>query len=451
MRTKRSVALEFEPQAVKLVAIRQERGRVLVERAEQAATLEQLSGQPLGRAHCIAALPREEAFSRVLTLPSTDEAELRPMIELQAKSLLPYGQAEVVIDFLTLQRTATHTTILLLGIRRPAVEHYLSVLGQAGVPSPDVTLGACGLLQWYRAVRSSLALSGTVLLLEVDTAAVECLIITDDTLRLTRNIPFGSGWLEELDRTLQSYLKEHSGDAPTTVVLTGDAALVAQVQPPVQDWLHVPVRAAEPWMTVTALPGVNLPRSGAWSATLGLALTAGGPVAINFLPPEVRARRALRAFQRARLVTACLAVAVLAAATAWLQVDLRQQRHAAARATQDLRTVEPHAKRLAHEVDRVQRVRQALGQRGRPLVLLQELYRLTPARIALTQWVLEPDQAMSIRGLAPVFAEVLTYVASLEQSEAVRDVQLRYSAERATPQGTQIEFELVCRAEPSHD
>lgn len=452
MSSQRVLALKFEPQLVRLVQVRLKGARILVERAEQAPTLDQLlAGAPVGAGHCVAALPREAAFSRVLHLPASDPAELRPMVELQAKSLLPYGQADVVIDFLTLQQTATHTTILLLGVTRPVVEQHLQLLHQAGMAQPALTLATSGLLHWYRVVRPQLHLAGTVALLEVDTATAECLIVTDDTLRFTRSLPVSTSaaWLEELDRTLQSYRKEEIGELPTQLVLTGDPALVAQMHGPLAEWTHLPVRTVETWLAAEPQSGLTLPPAGAWSAALGLALSHGGQPFINLLPADVRQTRARRSTHRERLVTASILAAVLWAATGWLQVETHRERALQAQLERSLKDVTPRARELAHQTQRLTRAHELLAQRGDSVLLLQELYQLTPAAVTLTQWLLETNGEVKIRGIAPALSDVLAYVNALKDSAHFQEVRLRYSAERATAGGSRVEFELSCQTTPS--
>lgn len=442
------IALKLDEQRIKLVELRQEAGACVVTRAAHGPAIAPMLGAvKRGAMPCVAALPREAAVSRILTLPTVQDDELQPMIALQVKSLFPYGQGDLVFDFLTLRRTATHTTVLLLGVPRALVDQHLTALHVAGLPDAQLTLATTGLLQWYRVMRPRLALTGTVLLLELDAAAAECLIVTDEALGLTRSLSLGqsSAWLDELDRTLESYRKESGGDLPATIVLTGDPAQVAAMAAPLQEATRLPVRTVDQWQAVRLAPGVTPPAEGAWSSTVGLALLPGGRPLLSLLPVEARRQRLQQVRHRAWLTTAGLGVGVLCAATGFFAADMRRQQRLEADLRAALADLGPSAQALAHAAQRMTRLQDALQEQGALVRLLEALYQLTPADILLTQMVLERHDEARLRGTSPTLGGVLTYVEALEQSDQLQDVQVRYSAERTTQQGAQVEFEIVCR------
>ena len=66
-------------------------------------------------------------------------------------------------------------------------------------------------------------------------------------------------------------------------------------------------------------------------------------------------------------------------------------------------------------------------------------------RSLLTQLLVEPNHEVRLRGVGPALAHVLGYVRVLEESKQLHEVRLRYSTERSTTTGTQIEFELTAQ------
>ena len=209
----------------------------------------------------------------------------------------------------------------------------------------------------------------------------------------------------------------------------------------------MPVRILDAWSAVTPAAGLMLPTTGAWSSTVGLALPSGGQPQINLLPAEVREHRAQQTTQRTWLVTAGCFLAVLGALAGLMQVDLRAHRRMNAELASALRDVTPRAQGLAHQTQRVQQAATLLAQRGTLLTLLEELYQATPETVRLTQFLAEPEGEVRVRGHAPSLKEILDYVTALEETPHLRDMQLRYSTERATRTGQQVEFEIIGRVD----
>ncbi|GEM_PF-3798545 len=455
----RTLAITLGPHVVKFLELTNAQGRPTVIRAvvEPLTAPEQLSAVlqrlvptvPRPPVRCIAALPRELAITRLVQLPTLNPAELSSMVALQAKTLLPYDVDNAIIEHVPLWRKEQTTTVLVVAVQRALVEQTLRAFSSVGLTEVELTLTTSGLLHWSAAVRQSTR-EGTVAVVELEATTTEVVIVTDGALRFSRSVPLAIGesateavlprrWFEEVDRTLESYRQEGGDQAPTRFLLTGDPSCIERARQPLEAWFHLPVEVLETWQVLAAPP--TLP-PGAWSSVVGLALPARGLPTINLLPLSVRTSQARQHRQRQWVISAWLGLACALILVVLLRVEVQRVARVQQHLEQALATLGPEAHALSRQAHRIRQVESLLHERPDMLWLLRELDQHTPTTIGLTQFLYDRSQGLAIRGSAPAVGEVLTYLTTLEQSPAFRDLRLRYSTQRTTQAGLQVDFEV---------
>jgi type IV pilus assembly protein PilM len=88
---------------------------------------------------CIAALPISSVFSSIISVPATNEKELKEAIAWQAKKLIPMPIEEISLDSKTLDAEGEEqggkkvTRVLLTGAPKNLVKEYVGILAEAGI------------------------------------------------------------------------------------------------------------------------------------------------------------------------------------------------------------------------------------------------------------------------------------------------------------------------------
>jgi type IV pilus assembly protein PilM len=112
--------------------------------ADRAAETSKLMKRMLSQARvttkrCIAALPISSVFSSIISVPATNEKELKEAISWQAKKLIPMPLEEISLDSKTLEAEGDEangkkvTHVLLTGAPRALVKEYVGILADAGL------------------------------------------------------------------------------------------------------------------------------------------------------------------------------------------------------------------------------------------------------------------------------------------------------------------------------
>ncbi len=153
------VGIDLGMSGVKLVELLNEKGRarlityavadfpsVKTERnyAESVEETGALIKKMLGQAktttkRCIAALPISSVFSSIISVPATNEKELKEAINWQAKKLIPMPLEEISLDSKTIEADGGSeagkkvTRVLLTGAPKTLVTNFVEILTKAGL------------------------------------------------------------------------------------------------------------------------------------------------------------------------------------------------------------------------------------------------------------------------------------------------------------------------------
>jgi type IV pilus assembly protein PilM len=157
--SKSYIGLDFGQSGIKLVELMNEKGRArLVTYAHAALPSESLDkalGEDLDRtalfvkkmaekARCstklaIGALPISSVFSSIISVPATNEKELKQAIELQAKKLIPVALEDITLDSKTIDSANAQedgkkvTRVLLTGAPKILVQKFIDLSKKAGL------------------------------------------------------------------------------------------------------------------------------------------------------------------------------------------------------------------------------------------------------------------------------------------------------------------------------
>jgi len=317
---------------------------------------------PLGRT--TVALAREHVGLKRLTLPSIDDNELPEMTRLALRRELPFDAEKAVIDFVPVERTDSHTTVMAVAVPEDVLETTRAVVKAAGLGIERIALRATGsaaLLK--RLVREG---GASVLAVDVTGDGVEFCVVENGSIRFSRAAGVGSGHatdeapadaetvadtiVTETRRTWMSYrIVEDAADVGHVTVM-GDADVTQLAAPLIGEMLSAEAHVIDHHPMVSS-NGASMDL--VWPLA-GLLLEGQRDETIDFARPRQTVDRG--AVRRRRLVMAAglAAVALFGAWTvgrhriATMESQLEKLTDQRGRRLPDVARVQRDDARLAH-------------------------------------------------------------------------------------------------------
>ena len=413
-----------------------------------------LKAAKLSPSEVIGVISREQVITRVVKFPSIVLGELAPMVEHYAKAQLPYAREHTVTDFHVLSQQGGFSTVAIVACQREVVDRQLAVLRDAGLQTTRLTVSSWGVLGWYRQIARAYSIQEPALIVNVDDARTDLVLITTDRIVSSRSIGQGSQDLTgaadtaellvlEIERSRNAIRKELPETELRSLVLTGLGEVSAWGEL-LSQRIGLPVviaAAAQPFKE--RLAGLMTPISPVVIGGVAVSELAG---LLDLSPPETR-RHAYHRRQVKELATlSLLLVGVMALGASLLSLQVSRQRHIAVQLHEALTQVAPTAKQVQEQSRSTQLVNSLLADRRQLALILAGIFRRTSPSITLERLSFERTRReLSLRGTATSTQEVLDYVKVLEHLEGIDGVELKYTARRSTSSGERTDFELLLR------
>ena len=411
----------------------------------------------------VMSLPRQLATLRILELPSENPAEIDEIIQLQVGKQTPCSKEEIVFSSRLIGRVKEgYTRVLLTIARRSLVKERLETLEKAGIPVDRVELSTEGVYDWFTGFCMSeefLEKKRCIAVVDIDSNYTDFLVIENKQLVYTKNLLIGSNHLidewdscrdkfaEELRRAMDLYHEESKGARIGRVYLTGSSKSVAGLGPVLTGPLGVScdtVSTPEDYLGKDLRPFSQDQRFRYLSLTplFGIIYRKNGENACNFLPAENKIERFMEIKRNQLTLTGILSIAViglfcLAGLVYFYQQGayIRELRQKLNSIQNDVQTVEKM--RL---VSKLARERQTA--RGNMIQSVDELYRLIPNGVYLTEVDIERRKQILLKGRAQSMSDVFKFVSALEKSSCFTHVKNSYTSKKKENQNEFADFEI---------
>ncbi len=413
-----------------------------------------LKGVKTTGAEVLGVVPREQVITRVVKFPSIQPAELVQMAEMYAKGQLPYPREQTVMDSYVLQQAEGFSLVAIVACQREAVDRQLALLREAGLPVASLTVSSWGVLGWYRDAARSGAIQEPALVLQIDDARTDLVLIAGGRILSSRSIGQGlQEWTSssetaellgrEVERSRSSIRKELPGTDVRSLVLTGLGPL-AQWKEQLAQQLALPTIVLDanlPWKGIAAQ--ANTPISPVVIGGVAIGDFSG---MLNLSPAEVRGqRRHQRQFQELA-VAGGLFLAVVGTGATLLHTQVLRQQRMRAQLDEVLTEMDPDAKVIREKTRVAQFIGSILKDRRQFAGLLTGIFQRTVGGATLEVITFDRNRReLTVRGNAPSTQDVLGYIAQLEDLAEVESVELKYSTRRTTAAGERTDFELLVR------
>jgi len=304
----------------------------------------------LDRENVALGIPRSEVIVRTLDFPKEVEDNLKQVVRYQVQSYEPTETDKFCYDYLPLKSGTgdKRVRVLLLLVRKSALDGYLATLRELGLRPAIITLGSAAIANMLLGMRT--AAGKNLVLTELKPSGIETLLLRDGLLLYTREAEAREGvrWSDlvrqEIDLAV-SRARLEPEETIDDIVVAGDA------EEPVQREVREALPESRPVSDLMRLemPLHLRPRLQGAAASIGLAFTGmlrKPRLRMNLLPTELRMRQARWAY----IPTVILALLIGAQLVGYGVHSVIQQQTLIRELDREIQLLQP-------EVERVNRIR----------------------------------------------------------------------------------------------
>ena len=402
----------------------------------------------------ILVIPRQSVTTKTLSLPSHDPAEIEEMAGFQAIKQIPYPKEEIAYGASLIETTAEgYSKVMLVICHKDMVERPLEVMRSCGFSPSKVTLSSFGILNWLRMDPEFMAGAGAapIIVVECDKSATDIVIADKERIIYTRGLTFGSGeggdyierLKEEISRTLATFEKEPLTLKPARAVFTGYFPGMEAHKESLEKAMGIKIEFRDPFKIFpSGIPEEFRPfaSSGSFASLIG---NAAGPGWVDLLPKKFKAAQSVKIRRDEAVVSFSLAAVVLILISLAVVNKLHQKEELLRMLELRLKKIAPSAQDTGRKKEIADIVRTESSQRTRPLLVLNELYRIAPSSINLALYKYEEGR-VDIKGTASALSEVFKFVKLLDDSPHFEKVEVKYAAKRKAREVEFVDFEISC-------
>lgn len=407
----------------------------------------------------IACLSRQMVNIRMLELPSTDQAEIADMVDLQAGKQTPYSKDEILCGHRIIASVRPgYTKVMLVIVQRSLLRQHYAMLRDAGLRVERMSVTSEGMNNWSL---YELEGTGTRVLLDIDSAYTDFSVVSDGGIVFTRSIMVGAGellkdfdkcrdrFIKEVKRSIDMFESESGGSKPDRMVVSG--ARVENVAECLGGEIGIPVAPEDSLACIKkkpAAPDLNTGeyRAVSLTALAGVALDPGG-MTFDLIPDVARMRRDLgtRVTHLSLFVMLAMAAMISASLFATIKFFLQKSRLETLRGEYHATLPAVTSAEKMQELIKVVRERQDM--KFSPLSILAEIHGLVSGDLYFD--IVDIDRAgrkVSLAGMAATSREIRTLVVNLEKSSLLTNVR-ETGTTTLDPRSNRYKFEVVCELE----
>lgn len=335
------------------------------------------------RGEVVLAIPAEKTLLRVVSLPTTDAAELRSMAELQVDKISPFPIEHMAVACEALRAGEKSTLALVGAVQREVADALGQLLVRAGVVPHAIDVDALG---WWQLLRDAGGVreAGRQVLLVADRPGLELMISQDGLPVLLRSLGLPRG----LTRAeFVAEVAEEVGYTLTSLEAEWGAFEAAPVA--IWHWADDPQEDLAALLRRELASEVTLPEFDPLpplSEGIARRFAARGRQALNFAPAAWGATERQRRARRGFLVATALFLAAWLAAAAGLALFFRVQAGAVAALRARVAQIEGPAEEVRVLQEKTRSFEQFADRSHSALECLREIATLLPGGVKLTSF-----------------------------------------------------------------
>jgi Tfp pilus assembly PilM family ATPase/Tfp pilus assembly protein PilN len=468
------VLVEIANDWIKMVQAESKKGRVTISKvhlepidsdmiiADRIAAA--LKEKKFNRTAVLACLPRQAVNVRLLELPSTDDAEIADMVDLQIGRQTPYSRDEILSDFKPLGRTrqGTYTSVMLTIVQRSIVRERFYEIEKSGLTIERMGVSSEGVLSWFMHRPQNEKNDKALVLIDVDSFYSHLLIVQHGKLVFTKSILVGSKQLteagddglgqlsQEVQSAVRSCRSEHRDIEIDSITVSGAGVHVKGLAEFLGDALSLPCNVAD------CISDVKLGKEASdlgdsrystvsLTALIGMALN---PAALEFdlVPDVVRMRKRLMNSAIANSVLGGLVMAAMVAASLYAMLSFSFKANHLKSLQQVQSEVQPAAVKVDRMIEVIREANRRQDSRFAAVNLLPYIHKCVPKNTYFEGMDIDSNGAnVVLSGTSAARSDIRDLIKMLEDTSVFSEVAI--DGRVTMDQGKRFKFRVVATFE----
>jgi Tfp pilus assembly PilM family ATPase/Tfp pilus assembly protein PilN len=404
-------------------------------------------------------VPMNAVITRTIEIPSRDPVEIREIVSLQASRHTPYSRSEIIIDTLNLGVVReNYTKVLLVIVPKEVVVRQLAILEKAGLKVKKVFFPPEGIGSACTKILNAENSDTVHGIVHMDTHFTEFIVIQRGKVLFVRGITIGAAnlldekeiyndrFIDELQKSLESYVADELGPMPSTLLLTGVVAESTELDELFNETLRIPLKHQTYFNHFSMSGAARQTAAGLTRASFfGLIapLLLFDRMRIDLVSEEQKMQIQLERRGREMVKTGVLVMLLLSLVFAGFVSKIYFKKAYLSKLQKRYGPIREEAKQLEQMFTKTQVVKEYLATRGDSIATLSELYETLPEDIRLTDIKYDAGDKFSVRGTSSTMASVFAFVTSMEKSEKFKSVKTKYVTARNEEGKDVADFEIM--------
>jgi len=408
----------------------------------------------------ILVIPRQFVTIRNLELPSTDDKEIKEIIDLQVSKQTPYSREEIIFGFKSRKGMKEGYSDVLLAIaKKDIIEERIKVLKDAGLETVSVRLGSEAIYQYFLILNKDKP-DKIILFIDIDSVFSDVMIISKNNLEYSRNITIGKDFIlanpdnwknaliEEIKRTLDIYQHESGSKNIERILCAGTTEGLDDFLPALRAEFNLPVDimgflGSSLLFDKTASSCKQAAKRVSLSSVSGILCPAGNPD-INLLPQDAEIERQMREKTKNITNTGILVILFFALLSAILTEKFYAKSSYYNTLHEKFVRTEKESSGIEDVKVRVDTIREYLDAKGSVLNVLREIFAVMPSEIYLTSISYAKNKEVMLAGTSEKMSDVFKLVTLLEELGCFEKVKTNYATKKKKGDKEVVDFELSC-------
>jgi Tfp pilus assembly PilM family ATPase len=408
-------------------------------------------------------IPSNMVIPKNIEIPSTNQREIKEIINLQAGHHTPYSREEVTVDYIEIGvYKNSYTKILLIILARNVMKKHFDILEKAGLRLTKALFAAEGISHF---VFKSTRLEDTeapFCVVQVDATFSDFTVVIKGKAIYVRSIPLGIQhfsddkeitsirFVEEMRRSLESYQLENIERPPVLCVLTGAVEELRSLEQDLNNALHIPAKLSAYFSNINipenVMKEISLLRRVSFLDLIST-VSSLDDMKVDLMPEEIKIRRSIEERGKELIKTGIYVMALLVLIIIILVSKIYLKSAHLKNLDKTYSLLDRDAKILEKDFSEVGLIKDYLLNRGYSIDVLSELHAIAPLSVKLEDIRYDAQGKFSLKGTAETMADVFSFVDSMEKSKLFKDVKTKYTTMRKEGTKNVADFEISCSLE----
>lgn len=404
----------------------------------------------------IISLPRHQATSRYLKIPSANPQEIEKITALQAPRYLPYPADELITAFEIVSTEKDGSSYVnQIIVQKKIIERYINLFKNFNRLTLNIILSSYSICNLYNYI--SQPESTPIMLIDIDGHQMQSIITYNKKLIFSRSFEllksqpdWQDTFINEINKTQDACKKETGKELPARIIFIGEgknSEIFMEILkkqpglPPVELFSYI-----EKINLSKGLGDYILNSDISFASIIGLGLKDTDK-SLSLLTRNLKKeiKGSVKFKERSRIVLFIAAIAFMLGLG--IIKDLDNRAKYLIRLKTELNKIAKDAKGL-EDMDKRFKMLAGSRKKDKPALfaILYELNQIMPEQVSLSTLTYEEGQQVILRAEAPELNYVFMFVSGLEKSRVFKDfsVKIRYATKRQTQTAEFVDFEVVC-------